>query len=276
MESLLRLGADRYVQVAWKAWAFFKRDLLTDLSYKLSFALQALHILLGIAAYYFLAQLLGEQSPDGYAPFSFLLVGMAVNGYMTTALVCFTQAVRGHQVTGTLKSVLTTRTSPAAFILLSSLYPFARGTIDGVIYLLGGSAFGLPLGHVNLPATLLLFCFSLLAFGSIGILSAAFTLVFKRGDPLLWLFVTLSWLLGGVFYPRELLPPVLQQVAQLLPITHAVDALRAALLNGSAPADLLPQIRALAVFALIGLPISLMGFRAGVRRARVTGTLGHF
>ena len=187
---------------------FFRRDLLTDLSYKLSFALQALHILLGIAAYYFLARLLGESTPDGYAPFPFLLVGMAVNGYMTTALVCFTQAVKGHQVTGTLKSVLATRTSPVTFIVLSSLYPFARGTVDGLIYLLGGGAFGLPLGQVNLPATLLLFGVSLLAFGSIGILSATFTLIFKRGDPLLWLFVSLSWLLGGVFYPREVLPPV--------------------------------------------------------------------
>ncbi len=156
------------MHVAWKAWAFFRRDLLTDLSYKLSFALQALHILLGIAAYYFLARLLGESTPGGYAPFPFLLVGMAVNGYMTTALVCFTQAVRGHQVTGTLKSVLATRTSAVTFIVLSSLYPFARGTVDGLIYLLGGGAFGLPLGQVNLPATLLLFGCSLLVFGSMG------------------------------------------------------------------------------------------------------------
>ena len=152
---------------------------------------------------------------------------MAVNGYMTTALVCFTQAVRGHQVTGTLKSVLATRTSPVTFIVLSSLYPFARGTVDGLIYLLGGGAFGLPLGQVNLPATLLLFGCSLLVFGSMGILSATFTLIFKRGDPLLWLFVSLSWLLGGVFYPREVLPPFLQQVAQLLPITYTIDAMRA-------------------------------------------------
>ena len=53
----------------------FRRDLLTDLSYKLSFALQALHILLGIAAHYFLARFLGGSTPGGYAPFPFLLVG---------------------------------------------------------------------------------------------------------------------------------------------------------------------------------------------------------
>ena len=148
--------------------------------------------------------------------------------------------------------------------------------MDGLIYLLGGGAFGLPLGQVNLPATLLLFGVSLLAFGSIGILSATFTLIFKRGDPLLWLFVSLSWLLGGVFYPREVLPPFLQQLAQLLPITYTIDAMRAALLEGSTVAEIFPQILALALFALVGVPVSLVGFHLGVRRARVTGTLSHF
>ncbi len=262
------------MQVAWKAWAFFKRDLLTDLSYKLSFALQALHILVGDAAYYFLAQILGER-PGGYAPFPFLVVGMAANGYMTTALVCFSQAIRGGQVSGTLEAVLTTRTAPTTFILLSSFYPFLRGTIDALIFLLGGSLLGLPLGQANVLATVLLFGLSLLAFASIGILSATITLVFKRGESALSLFVSLSWLLGGVFYPRDVLPPLLQRVAEVLPIAHTVDAMRAALLDGAATAQILPQLGALGLFTVIALPLSLVGFNAGLRRARVTGTLGH-
>ncbi len=262
------------MQVAWKAWAFFKRDLLTDLSYKLSFALQALHILVGVAAYYFLAQILGDD-PGGYAAFPFLVVGMAANGYMTTALVCFSQAIRGGQVSGTLKAVLTSRTAPTTFILLSSVYPCVRGTIDALIFLVGGSLLGLPLDQANVPATVLLFALSMLAFASIGILSATITLVFKRGESALTFFVSLSWLLGGVFYPREVLPPVLQQVAQVLPIAHTVDAMRAALIRGASTAEVLPQLGALSLFTLVALPLSLVAFNAGLRRARVTGTLGH-
>jgi len=253
-----------------------KRDLLTDISYKLSFGLQVLNILLGIAAFYFLAQLLGEKMPQGYASFPFLLIGMAVNASMNTSQICFAQGIRGNQVMGTLKAMLATRTSPLTLILLSSLYPFVRAGIDAGLYLLGGMLFGLSLGRVNLPAAVLLFLISLLAFSSIGILSATFTLVFKRGDPLLWLVGSLSWLLGGVFYPLEVLPPFLQQAAQLLPITHALTGMRAALLGGAAVGDLLPQIGALALFGLVGLPVSLLGFSLGVRWARVTGTLSHY
>jgi ABC-2 type transport system permease protein len=136
--------------------------------------------------------------------------------------------------------------------------------------------FGLSLGRVNLLAVLLLFLLSVAAFSSIGILSATFTLVFKRGDPLLWLFAGLSWLLGGVFYPLEVLPRFLQHAGQLLPITHALVGMRAALLCNASILELLPQIGVLGVFALVGLPLSLLAFHLGVRWARVTGTLSHF
>jgi len=261
---------------AWKAWAFLKRDLLTDISYKFSFTFQTLDILFAIASFHFLAQLLEDKAPQGYASFPFILVGMAVNGYMTTSLVCFSHGIKSSQVTGTLKVLLATRTSPLALVFLSSLYPLVRSALDGGLYLVGGVLFGLSLTKVNLPAMLLLFVLSLLAFSAIGILAATFTLLWKKGDPLLWLFGSLSWLLGGVFYPLDVLPISLQQAAQLLPITHALDGMRAALLAGAGLTQVLPQIGALAFFALVGLPLSLAAFSLGVRRAKVSGTLSHY
>jgi ABC-2 type transport system permease protein len=201
---------------------------------------------------------------------------MAVNGYMSTSLVCFAQAIRGNQPPGTLKTVLVTPTSPVAFVLFSSLYPFVRAAFDAVLYLLAGMMFGLSLGRVNFLAVLLLFLLSAAAFSSIGILSATFTLVFKRGDPLLWLFGGLSWLLGGVFYPFQILPRFLQHAAQLLPITHALVGMRAALLHHASILEVLPQIGVLGLFGLVGMPLSLLAFHLGVRWAKVTGTLSHF
>ena len=172
----------------WKAWVFFKRDLATDLSYRFSFALEAIHIVIAVAAFYFVATLLGEKKLDGYDSFPFILVGLTVNAYMTTCFVCFAQAIRGSQLTGTLKAVLTTSTSPTEFLVFSSGYPFVRATLDAIGYALGGLAFGLSLAHMNVIGTALIFVASILAFSSIGLISATFTLLFKRGDPLLWLF----------------------------------------------------------------------------------------
>ncbi len=262
--------------IVWKAWGFFKRDFFADLSYKLSFAFQIVDVLIGLGAYYFLARLIGPGAFHGYRPFPFLLVGVAVNGYMSTSLICYSHSILGSHPLGTLKMVLATPTSPVGFVLYSSIYPLVRAGFDAFLYLLGGLLMGLSLSRVNIPVALLVFILSEFAFSSIGILSATFTLVFKRGDPLLWLFGGLSWLLGGVYYPADVLPRFLRGASQLLPITHALIAMRAALLEHASAASLSPQIAVLAAFGLGGLPLSLLAFYWGVRWARITGTLTHF
>jgi len=209
------------MRLVWKLGAFLRRDLATDLSYRLSFALEIAHVLIAVAAFFYVSKLAGGARLQGYAPFAFILVGMAVNAYMTTCFVCFTQAIRSSQVGGTLKAVLATPTSPAEFLLGSSIYPCARASLDVAVYLVAGLLFGLAAAQANLAAAALVFALSLAAFGSIGVVSASFTLLFKRGEGLLWLFASGSWLLGGVLYPTDLLPAVLQRPAGLLPITHA-------------------------------------------------------
>jgi ABC-2 type transport system permease protein len=260
---------------ARKAWAFFQRDFRNDLSYRLSFILEVLNIALTLGSFYFLSTLLGEGVSGGYAPFAFILIGMAVNGYMNTSLYCFAQSIRGNQQMGVLKAVLATRLSPGGFIFFSSLYPLFRAALDALLYLAGGFLLGLSLDRINVVSALVVFLLSVMAFSSVGILSATFTLVLKRGDPLLWFFGGLSWLLGGVFYPLDVLPPPLRAAAQALPITHALSAMRMAVLEGASLAALLPQLQALSLFAVIGLPLSLALFHSGLKWTRTSGSLGH-
>jgi ABC-2 type transport system permease protein len=233
-------------------------------------------VLVGIGSYYFLARVMGKSALHGYEPFAFVLVGRAVNGYITASLACYSHAIRGDQPVGTLKMVLSTPTSPLAFILLSSVYPLLREAFDASIFLMGGVLMGLPLTRENIPGVLLIFLLSELAFSSIGSFSATLTLVFKRGDPLLWLFGELSWLLGGVFYPVDILSRFLRGAAQLLPITHALVGMRAAFLQHVSFAMPLPQIEILGLFGIVGLPLTLLAFNWGIRWAKVSGTLSHF
>ena len=259
----------------WKLRAFIKRDVAIDFRYRLSFALEAVHVLMAVAAFYFFSQLVGQTRPQGYESFPFMLVGLAVNGYMITCFVCFSQAIRGSHPAGMLKAILVTPTPPSVFLMCSSVYPFMRASADAGAYLGAGVLFGLPLWHVNAAAVALVFVLSLLAFSSIGIISATFTLVFQRGDPLLWLFGSGSWLLGGVLYPVDVLPTSLQHLSRLLPITHAVDGMRAALLSGASPALIAADLRALALFALVGFPVSVLAFSLGIDHAKRVGSLDH-
>jgi ABC-2 type transport system permease protein len=258
-----------------KASACFRRDLTTDLSSRWSFALQGLHLAFAVISYYFLATQVAAGRSEGYPAFPFLLIGVMVQGYMTTVLVMFAQVVRGNQIAGTFKAVLTTRTSPVAFVLLSSLYPLSRTTIDVAVYLLVGLLLGFSIGGSNVGGALLVFVLSLVAFGSLGIVLAALSLVSNRANTCVTLVVSASWLMSGGLYPREVLPSLLENAANLLPATYALNGLRATLIGNVPTSMILPDLAALALFSILAVPVALVVFDVGLKRARVCGTLGH-
>jgi ABC-2 type transport system permease protein len=255
---------------------FFIRDLLIDASYKVSIAIEIADVAIGAAGFFYLSRVIGDRHPAGYDAFGFILAGVAVNSGMTTALACFAQSVKADQQAGTLKPLLLSPLPSGALVALSSVYPLLRSAASTVSYLAAGVLlFGLTAARVNITASMVVLAVALCAFAAIGLMSAAFTLVFKRGDPLLWLFGALSWLLGGVFFPVSMLPRPLQTAAGLLPITYALDALRATLLAGAGLPAVAHEVEVLAAIAIVGIPVAAAALSAATTWSRRAGTLGH-
>ncbi|TAK16492.1 MAG: ABC transporter permease [Acidobacteria bacterium] len=263
--------------MSWRreAAAMFRRDYLTDLRYRVVFLISLVDAALLLASYAFLARVFGAAEPNGYAPLPFLLVGIALTDSLTTSLVCLSQGVRNNQQAGTLKAMLALPLSPARLMLLSMPYPALRAAIDFVIFICMAIALGLPVSTINFGATLVVFLLSVGAMLSLALLSASFTVVFKRGDPVMWALGAATWLLSGVLYPTDVLPPMLARVSSLLPTTHALAAVRATAIDGASLAAVGRDAGVLAAFALIGVPFGLWAFTVAVNHARRAGTLGH-
>jgi ABC-2 type transport system permease protein len=258
-----------------KAWACVVRDARIDASYRVAFAFDAIDGLVMVVAYTMLARLFGDTRPDGFAPLGFLLVGIAVNGALMTALACFSQAIRGAQAAGAIKAILVTPTSPLVVVTLSSLYPVLRAFVDVVIWMTAAWACGVSLAQANLVTAVVVFAVAALAMAGFGFVSAAFAVVFKRGDPIVWFFGALSLLLGGVLYPTSTLPAWLGHLSAGLPSTHALDAMRGALLDGASLAQVAPDLIALVAFAVVGIPLGLVALASAIRVAQQKGSLGH-
>jgi ABC-2 type transport system permease protein len=136
----------------------------------------------------------------------------------------------------------------------------------------GALIFGLKFAG-NPLAALLVVALTTLSFAAVGILSAAFTVVFKRGDPFRVLVGGASFLIGGVIYPVEILPDWIGAVAELLPITHGARALRGLLLDGRDLSGFGSELAVLAAFALVGIPLAIFAFARAVRWAKREGSL---
>lgn len=261
--------------LACQAAAFIARDFRIDFTYRLSFAIGLVDAVAGVGAFYMLSTLFGVR-PDGYDPFGFVLTGLILNSAMSVAITSYAQSVRESQHTSTLPLLVIAPLASRRMILLSSVYPMLRGTIEAALYLGVGVVLGLPLAGANVGGAALVFAISSGAFAAIGILSAASIVVWKRGDPIPWLVGSASWLFGGVFFPVDHLPEWLQGVSRIVPISYALDALRPALLSAVPLSEVLWRATPLMVFAAVVIPASLYAFTRAVERARREGTLRQF
>ena len=267
------------MQTLRKVLAFVKRDFLQTASYRMNFAFSVLGIMFQCLTFFFFSRLLVGQNvatlqPYGGEYFPFVLIGLAFWSFLSVGLGALSDSISRSQTTGTLESLLVTPTAATIIIFSSTLFPFLFAAARvGAYLILGTLFFGVALGNANLPAALFILALSTACFTAMGMLSAAWVMVFKKGDPAGWIFGGVNTLLGGVLFPVKSLPAWLQPASALLPNTHALEAIRLAVLRGAGLADLWKPIGALAVFAAILLPIGVLAFSIAVRRAKRTGSL---
>lgn len=270
----------------FKPWqlirAFLRRDFYTEISYRVAFAATLGGIFFRLLIFYFLSQLIGESTASLLADyngdyFSFVIIGIAFGSYFGVGLTSFARSLRQEQTTGTLEAMMMTPAPVPWLIIGSAVWSYVYTTFRVIFYLLAGALLlGLDLSRANYPGALASLVLSVISFASIGIIAASIIMVIKRGDPITALFSNAASLVGGVFFPVELLPNWLYALAHLLPITYGLRAMRQSLLSGASWQVLKPDLLALAAFCLLLFPLSLLIFRMAVDRARADGSLSQY
>lgn len=263
------------------AWAFLKRDFLVATSYRTAFVMQLASILLGVPFIFFISKFLGNSGSGALSEFNdnyfaFLLIGVALTDYLTVSLSTFNTSIRENQMMGTLEIIMLSPTSVPALVICSSLWGFCFTTMRFCMYLFGGLIFGMDIGNANLLSAAIILLLSIVSFSSIGILIASITLIIKRGESLTVAVSGLSVVLGGVVFPTRTLPPWLESLGQFLPFTHALQAMRLAMLQGMSLVEMLPRLSVLFVFAFILAPASLLLFRLALHHTKVRGSLSTY
>jgi len=262
--------------------AFLIRDFYTEISYRTAFLAGIGSIFFNILVFFFLSEFINaatnpllEETNGDY--FSFVLIGVAFGSYFGVGMTSFAHALRLAQTTGTLEAMMMTPASVPAIIIGSASWSYIFTTFRVLVYLLLGTLLlGVSFSGANYAAAVLGLLLAIISFASIGIISAGFIMIIKRGDAVTGLISGMANLVGGVFYPVAILPTGLQFIAKLLPITYALRLMRQALLGGATWSQLAPDFLALIIFCVILLPLSLLIFHFAVQRARLEGTLAHY
>ncbi|MBI1801200.1 MAG: ABC transporter permease [Chloroflexi bacterium] len=209
--------------------------------------------------------------------FAFLLLGGAFSVYLSLCLRIFSERLREERLQGTLEPLVATATPMTLSLLGPSLWLLLEGTLIAALQLaIGAMLFGADFSHANWASSVLVSLISIVCLVAWGIISASFTIMFKRSDPLNWLVTAITYVFSGVFFPITVLPAWLQIISYLIPLTYALEALRGAMLAGRSPVELGWPLAALAAFTAVMLPLSVLSLSRAINYLRETGSLSHY
>lgn len=261
--------------------AFVVRDFQLAVSYRLEFFMRILSILFVTTTLYFISLIFAGTFATPYEqwrdPFLAWITALPFLNYFMVGFSSLANAVRAEQAQGTLEGVLMTPIGVPTLVVASSAWNFVQASFHSFLYLFFGWAlFGVSYRGNFLLAVLFLLL-TTLVLSSIGILSASFAIVFKRGDPLGMIIGTGSALFSGVFFPTQLMKEqaggAFGAVSNLIPTTHGIDGIRRVLIQGQTLSETTGPLLVLVAYLAVLLPFSLWVFSRSVRRAKREGSL---
>ncbi|MGW4488466.1 ABC transporter permease [Amycolatopsis sp. NPDC004368] len=203
----------------------------------------------------------GKPSAEfgGHAPLPTLIAPMAVAILIAMlAVMMFPAAVATYREKGVLKRLSASPVPPGRLLAAQLLVNLAAAAVAILLVLgVGRIALGMALPE-NLGGFLLVMVLGALALFSVGTLIAALAPTNRAagGIGAAAFFPMLA--LGGVWVPKEQLPPVLQHVADVLPLGATINGLREAA-AGNSP-ELL-QLGSLVAFAVVCSAVAARTFR---------------
>jgi ABC-2 type transport system permease protein len=258
--------------------AFLRRDLLEAWSYRLAFVTDAINMALQAVLFFYIGRIVDPGALPTYAGgqisyFEFVLVGIAISMVVGVGMFRAAAAFRNEQLMGTLEVLLMTPTSSATIQLGSVVYDLLYVPLrTGLFFLAVTLAADVDINTGGiLPAVTVLLFFIPFVWG-LGILYAASIVTFKVATG--GFIVSVLTMTSGAYFPLSVLPGWLADVAELNPMSLAVNAMRDTLLGDGGWSDVGGALAVLGPASLLTLAVGILAFRAALLRERRRGTLG--
>jgi ABC-2 type transport system permease protein len=261
--------------------ALVRASWLSATSYRFSFVISLGALAVGIVPMYFVAGAIQPVVADsirteGGHYFGFLLVGLMTFWFLTSAVGSLPSALGSHIGSGTLEALLNTPARlPLLFLGLCSyplLWTAARAGLMVVTGALLGATFAWTSFLLGFPVLLLI----VLVHVPFALVSSAAVLIFRTPTPLNTAVLSLSMLLGGVYYSTSVIPSWMGNLSQFVPLTYGLRALRRLVLEDMPLSAVMGDLTVLILFGLGLWTVGLAAFVHGLRYARRAGTLSHY
>ena len=201
--------------------------------------------------------------PYGYGRkgIDFLLPAILAMTIFQGASMGLGRAIAGERKDGSLTRVFLTPTSSVTIVLGTQVFYLLLETVRSCLLVL----VAIMLFGVSITGNIadIIFIIAIFSLGCTGI-GMVLSVIAKSQDQYMALAMMISlpsMFLSGVFFPVQTMPPVLQGMAQFLPITYAADALRGIMVKGFSTYLIFNDILVLLLFFAATFALTMVFFK---------------
>ncbi len=188
------------------------------------------------------------------------LYGFVIYIFLSHTIWTVGMSIQREQTEGTLVTLYLTPASRFLLLLSRAVVTLAWTSVACVLGLLAAQAITGPLPLNNLGLLLVILIFTVSGLVGLGFALAGLALHFGESIELIANILEFGLMgLCAFFFPFSVLPPALQAIARLIPLSYSVDAFRTVALNAGPP-ELLPLPAELGIIITTGLIAPILGF----------------
>jgi len=267
-------------------WAVMKREWLIFVRYPSWVISLFIWPVIFPLSYVLTAQALSGRDGSGLAQFQaatgvqdytgYIAIGTIIWMWQNVVLWNVGFSLRNEQLRGTLESNWLSPTWRFTYLLGSS----APQLLSMLMFLtVSAIEFGLIFGvrfQGSLWLTLLAFLAAIPSVYGLGFAFASLVITAREANAFVFLVRGIVMIFCGITFPISVLPDWMRPVADWLPQTYIIHAIRSAALSTDGLTAIASDLRALAWFGILWLLIGYLVFNWMENRARRTGAIGQY
>jgi ABC-2 type transport system permease protein len=264
-----------------ESWALIRATWLSASSYRVGMLVSLLGLVSVLLPLYFIANALQPTMQHTIAAearqyFGFVVLGAVCFSLASSCATALPTALDGAIGRGTLEAILGTPARLTAICGGLMGYGVLWALLRASILLVVAILLGADIVWRAAPAGLGVLILTMLSYVGLGLIFSALVLLFRTTGPIPTLVLTASMFLGGVYYPTSAIPSWIRDVAEFLPLTYGLRALRRMVLRGETVGSVAPDIVMLTGMTMVLVATGVGLFYLALSRARRNGTLSSY
>jgi ABC-2 type transport system permease protein len=262
-------------------FAFVRASWLVASSYRVQLVLSLGGLVVSVVPLFFVARALqstmsGVIAGEGTQYFGFVLIGTVAFMFVSEATNSLPGSISASIGSGVFDTILMAPTPLPVTLAGLTAYGFVFAGVRALCLLVAGALFGTTIAWANMGLALLVVALIVLAYTPFGVLAGALIVAFRTAGPLNGLVLLSSGLLGGVYYPTRVIPSWIRSVADVIPLSYGLRALRRLLLENASLGDVGSDLLSLTLFAALSMGVAVIAMSLALRYAKRAGTLSQY